>query len=96
MFVRIVLRRMRIYGIVECSKECEENNMFDNSVKEEFWVEAWNVQDGVVTVSDSLKTGVGSTPIRLAQQQVSARICDTNIFYSQLLDNLLTYVIALF
>ena len=39
-----------------------------------------NVQDGVVTVFDSLKTGVGSIPIRLAQQQVSARICDTNFF----------------
>ena len=31
-------------------------------------------------VSDSLKMGVGSIPIRLAQQQVLARICDASIF----------------
>ena len=42
-----------------------------------------------MTVSDSLKMGGASIPIRLAQQQVSARIRDTNFYYSQLLDNLL-------
>ena len=40
-----------------------------------------------MTVSDSLKMGGASIPIRLAQQQVSARIRDTNFYYSQLLDN---------
>ena len=42
-------------------------------------VEAWNVQDGAtkVFVFDGLKMGVGSTPIRLAQQQIWREICDT-------------------